>query len=131
MSASARENRIELIVDINIFYKRVGMVDNYYELEWLGFKTHYFSGSFEAESVPELLKFCQENLDYHIVSYTDHGRYENKYVPGHVLYRLANGDRDPTLVLNHLVDPNRVLIAEEVVCAALAVLHDVKTGDDR
>ena len=36
------------------FFKRVGMVDNYNELEWLGFKTHYFSGSFEAESVPEL-----------------------------------------------------------------------------
>ena len=98
------------------------MVDNYYELKWLGFKTRYFSGSFEAVSVPELLRFRQENLDYHIVSYTDHGRCENKYVPGYVLYRL---------VLNHLVDPNRALIAEEVVCAALAVLHDVKSGADR
>jgi len=36
-----------------------------------------------------------------------------------------------SLVLNHLVDPKRALIAEEIVCAALAVLHDVKTSDDR
>ena len=131
MSATAREDRIELIVDINIFFNRVGIVGHYEELEWLGFKVECFAGSFRSERVPELQRFCQENPEYHIVSYTGDGRYENKYVPGQVLYRLANGDRNPILVLNHLVDPKQALVAEEIVCAALAVLDDVKTSDDR
>ena len=129
MSATAREDHIELLVDINEFFDRVGIVGNYLELEWLGFKIESFSGSFRSERLPDLQHFCHENLDYHIVTYTGKGRYENRYVPGKVIYRLANGDRNPCLVLNHLIDPNRALVAEKTVCAVLAMLNDVEAGD--
>ena len=129
MSATAREDHIELLVDINEFFDRVGIVGNYLELEWLGFKIESFSGSFRSERLPDLQHFCHENLDYHIVTYTGKGRYENRYVPGNVIYRLANGDRNPCLVLNHLIDPNRALVAEKTVCAVLAMLNDVEAGD--
>jgi len=34
-----------------------------------------------------------------------------------------------SLVLNHLIDPARALVAEETVCSALAVLNNVDTDD--
>ena len=129
MSATGREDHIELILDINEFMRRVGCVKSYLELEWLGFKTESYGGSFRARRLPELFAFCAENPEYHIMTYTDPGRIANKYVPEKALYFLAKGDRNPCLVLNHLIDPARALVAEKTVCAALAVLNDVNTGD--
>ena len=129
MSATAREDHIELIVDISDFIRRVGFVNSYLELEWLGFKTESYGGSFRARRLPELVAFCAENPEYHIITYTDLGRIANKYVPDKDLYMLANGDKNPSLVLNHLIDPARTLVAEETVCSALAVLNNVNTGD--
>lgn len=129
MSATGREDHIELIVDISEFIRRVGFVNSYLELEWLGFKIESYGGSFRARRLPELFAFCAENPEYHIMTYTDLGRIANKYVPDKDLYMLANGDKNPSLVLNHLIDPARALVAEETVCSALAVLNNVNTGD--
>lgn len=130
MSATVRAGHIELLVDINEFFNRVGIIGHYEELEWLGFIVDNFGGSFWPERVTELQRFCLENPEYHIVTYTDSGRYANKYVAGKGLYRLAKGDKNPSLVLNHFIDPKRELVAEDMICAALAILDEVKTGDN-
>jgi hypothetical protein len=41
---------------------------------------------------------------------------------------LANGDPDPALMLNYLLDPMWPLIYEEGVSSALAALDDIKNG---
>ena len=128
MSATGREDHIELIVDMDEFCRRVGLVSSHVELEWLGFKMESFGGTLRARRLPELLAFCAENPEYHIMTYTDLGRIANKYVPDKDLYFLAKGDKNPCLVLNHLIDPARALAMERTICAALAVVDDVNTG---
>jgi hypothetical protein len=129
MGATGREDQIVLVVDIDEFHRRVGLVGSYLELEWLGFKIESYGGSFRARRLPELIGFCTANPEYHIVTYTDLGRFANKNVPDKDLYFLAKGDKNPNLVLNHLIDPARALITEETICSALSVLSDLNTGD--
>ena len=129
MVATGREDHIELMVDFNKFYSRVGLVGSHLELEWLGFKTESYGGTFWARRLPELFAFCVANPDYHIITYTDLGRIANKYVPDKDLYLLAKGDKNPSLVLNHLIDPARALDTEEMICSALTMLSDIDADD--
>ena len=127
VGARARENHVELIVNYDEFYSRVGLVTNYYDLEWLGFVGHDFAGSFDPCHLPQLLTFCEQNPDHHVVSIVAPGRYVNKLVPGEDnTYLLANNDKDPCIVLNHLLDPEWLLIVEDGISAALAEIHDIK-----
>lgn len=126
MGARANENKMTLLVDTNEFYDRVGLVWNYYELEWLGFKPFDYSGDFETEELPQLLEFCRLNPEYHIVSDRGDSRMLNKFVPNARSYWLASGDRDPSLVLNFFANPNLALVMEDVITAAAAVFRDIK-----
>ena len=126
MGARANENKMTLMVDTNEFYDRVGLVWNYYELEWLGFKPFDYSGNFDPEELPQLLDFCRLNPEYHIVSGFKGGRMINKLIPEARGYWLANGDRDPSLMFNFLLNPNLPLVMEEIITAASAVFRDIK-----
>ena len=126
MGARAKENHVELIVKYTAFKSRVGLITNYYDLEWLGFTGHDFSGSFDPCHVPQLEAFCSDNPDHHIVSCVAPGRYVNTLVTGDHIYLLANKDKDPSIVLNHLLDPEWSLIVEDGIGTALAEIHDIK-----
>ena len=126
MGAVANENKMTLLVDIDEFNDRVGLVWDYYELEWLGFKPFDYCGHFDPDILPQLLDFCRLNPEYHIVSGFRGGRKINKLVPDARCYWLANGDRDPSLLLNFLHDPNLPLVMEEIITAAAAVFRDIK-----
>ncbi len=129
MGALAKENHIELFVSAEAFDQRVGMIRNYWELKWLGFELSNFAGMFTEDELPDLQGFIHENPEYHIVTNVSSGRYVNKYVPQNRLYFLANGDRNPCLVLNHLIDPMAPLIHEDMVRETLAVLKNIKNRD--
>ena len=58
MGATSKKDKMTLIVDTNEFYDRVGLVWNYYELEWLGFKPFDYSGNFDLDDLPQLEEFC-------------------------------------------------------------------------
>jgi len=131
MGATSKKDKMTLIVDTNEFYDRVGLVWNYYELEWLGFKPFDYCGNFDLEDLPQLQEFCRLNCDYHIVSGFKGSRKLNKLVPDARCYWLANGDKDPTLVHNFLLDPNLHLIMEDVITEATAVLRDIKNRGER
>ena len=131
MGASAREDKLEIMVSTPAFYQRTGIVYDYQEIEWLGFALDNFVGIFTVKELPSLLKFCEENSEYHVVTCTDPGRHINRYVPDHKTYRLANGDKNPNLVLNWLLDPMRPLVHEDFVREALAALDDVKNSHKR
>ena len=128
MGAYAREDRVELIVDINEFYDRVKIVFPHTELEPLGLEPDTYSGMFLEESVQQLVEFCARNPKYHIVTGLDEGRSINRYVLGPHIYSLAIGDKNPCLMLSMFADPNRGLVDEDMICAALAILSD---PDDR
>ena len=126
MSASAQQDKLEIMVSTPAFYDRTGIIVDYQEIEWLGFNLDNFVGMFGQEDLAALLKFCEENPEYHIVSNTELGRSINKYVPDRKIYQLANGDKNPNLVLNWSLDPMRPLIHEDILREAFAVLNDVK-----
>ncbi|MCX6106206.1 MAG: hypothetical protein NTY08_10295 [Proteobacteria bacterium] len=131
MGARAKENRVELIVNYSAFKSRVGLITYYYDLEWLGFTGHDFSGSFNPCHLPQLEAFCGHNPDHHIVSSMGPGRFVNKLVQGSRSYRLANKDKDPSLMLNFLLDPEWSLIVEDGISSALAEIHDIKNRRKR
>ena len=126
MGATRNEDHIELMVSYHAFDERVRLVRGYRELSWLGFELDNVIGIFHPKNLGQLLTFVTENPEYHIVSMVGVGRYANRFVPGSCCYRLAFGDKNSILFLNHLIDPNRHLIHEDKVSAALTMLNDVK-----
>ena len=126
MGARARENQVELIVQSKEFKRRVGLISNYYDLEWLGLNGHDFCGVFGAGHLPQLISFCRENPEYHIVSCDGPGRSVNRLLFGKDFYQIASGDRNPAIVLNYLLDPKLMVSWEDAVSSALAVFDDVK-----
>ena len=131
MGARAKENRVELIVNYSAFKSRVGLITYYYDLEWLGFTGHDFSGAFDPCHLPQLEAFCAHNSDHHIVSSMGPGRFVNKFVLESRFYLLANKDKDQSLVLNFLLDPEWSLIVEDGISSALAEIHDIKNRRKR
>ena len=129
MSASGHQDRIELMIDIHQYFRRVGMISDFRELAWLGFDMGIYLSIFSQHLTAQLLTFCRENPEYHVVTSVDPGRWVNKYVPDCRCYKLANGDKNPNLVLNPLVSPERALVDEEVICSALTMLNNTDAGD--
>ncbi|MBM4253805.1 MAG: hypothetical protein FJ146_17700 [Deltaproteobacteria bacterium] len=122
MAGAAYSSRIELYTDCDGFEARVGLIRNYYQLKFLDFDVQSFSGCFRLDSAAMLLEFCRVNPDFHVVSCVAPGRYVNYYEPGDHVYFLADGDSDPSVVLNHLISPEWQLEYEDSICAARAEL---------
>ena len=98
MTASGSEDRVELMVDIHQYFRRVGMISDFRELAWLGFDMGIYLSIFPQHLAAQLLTFCRENPEYHVVTSVDPGRWVNKYVPDCRCYKLANGDKNPNRV---------------------------------
>ena len=126
MVARAKENKIELLVRYQDFNRRVGLVNNYCELEFLGLTGQDFSGAFRGRYLPQLVQFCKDNPDYHILSGDGPGRLVNRLILERNYYMIGDGDQDPALVLNYLLDPQWPVLAEDGISAALAELEHIK-----
>jgi len=113
MSATVNEERVELIVEGEVFWGRVNGMNDNDELRWLGLEPFDMIGGFNENDGPTLVNFCAANHEYHIVTYTSEDRYVNRYVPGQSTYRLATGDKNPYLVYNPWVNPLRRLVVED------------------
>ena len=119
----------EVTDDVQVFFRRTGMLYWYAELEWLGFNLNNVFGLFDNSHRGQLEKFCEENPEYHIMTTTAPGLLVNQYVPAKDnLYHLARGDRNPNLVLDDLLHKNAELFLEEGMAKALAMVSDM---DDR
>ena len=114
MSAVANSERVELTVDSEVFHRAVKIIIDRDEILWLGFDPFSQIGTFQQSDTPSLLDFCAKNPEYHIVTYTSGHRYVNRYVPEQRVYKLATGDKNPYLVYNPWIDPERHLIEEDV-----------------
>ena len=107
-----------------------GKLFYYKELEWLGFYLDNVNGRFGQNQVDLLLDFCEKNPEYHIMTQTHPGRYVNRYIPGNDSYFLANGDKNPTLMLNPFIRENADLFAEDMLNTALAVIADINGSNN-
>ena len=116
--------------DVHAFYLRVGIISVYEDLEWLGLETKgMFCGSITERQVHLLHEFCEKNPGYHIVTMTATGQMENRYVPGQGVYKLAEGDPNPHLVLNPFLHKSVDLFTEEVLDKARAMLAEIDGGN--
>ena len=128
MAACGQQDKLELITSVADFFRRTGIVADYRELEWLGFKLDNYIGIFSKKYLPQLLEFCEANPEYHIVTSTEPGRLVNAYIPGKKTYNLAKGDPSSNLVHNRFLDPRRPLIDEDLTCKALTMINESKGG---
>ena len=126
MAARANGEKAVLYFKSRDFYQRVGVINNFHELEWLGLAGHDFSGTFGSWMLPELIRFCRDNPEYHILSSNGPGRVVNQLLEGKVYYMIANGDRDPTLTLNQILDPYWPVLFEDGISSALSELDNIK-----
>jgi len=126
MGARANVQKIELILRSRDFNRRVGLISNYDDLEWLGLTGHCFAGSFSRKHLPDLLRFCAENPEYHIVTCDGPGRSVNRLLPDRDFYKIANGDKDPCLVLNYLLNPDLQVSWEDTISSTLAESDHIK-----
>ena len=56
-------------------------------------------GCFNSNRLAELTIFCQQNPEYHIISYLKHNRVRvNAVVNAVLFYQLGQGDNDPELM---------------------------------
>ena len=125
MGAKAESNAIQITDDYCAFSDQTGIFLTSIELAFLGFQRDCFSGFFRSPELPAILAFCKENPSYHIISVTEPGRYENRYVSGKQLYFLGDGDTNPNLVLNLFLKKSPELFAEEGLAEALAMIDKI------
>ncbi|MBM4253795.1 MAG: hypothetical protein FJ146_17650 [Deltaproteobacteria bacterium] len=128
MGARAKVYKAALMVKSYDFSRRVGLIKNYYDLERLGLTGHDFCGKFPSCFLPRLIRFCKENPRYHVVSSDGPGRLINRLVEGKCFYLIGNGDKDPALELNYLLDPEWPVLWEDGISSALAEIQDIKNG---
>ena len=125
--ATSKENYLEITDDFDAFEERIGLLSSW-DLEEQGFQLEDLSGMFWECSIGILQEFCIKNSKYHIVS-ASCGRFENRYVLGRNVYMLAEGDKNPNLVLDMCLKKDPNLLMEEMLEKALAMNHSVNRGD--
>ena len=126
MGAYLKAEPTTLLVKHSEFSELVGLIEDSYVLSKLGLTPNNLSGIFRNEDLSDLFDFCQSNPAYHIISYVGPGRYVNKYVKNTNSYGLANGSKDPSIILNMTLDPEMPLILEDAICETLAILDYIK-----
>ena len=129
MGTTQYKNQVEITDDIHIFFRRTGLLYLTEQVEWLGFRLNNSLGVFNESQAQMLVKFCEQNPEYHIISGTGPGYLENRYVPGHRTYYLAKGDKSPNLVLYIFLNKNMHLFTEEMFDQALAMVPDINRSN--
>jgi len=84
--------RIEKLLE---FQKHVGVL-KCDDFDFLKIVPDSKCGFFDPPSSDRLIRFCETNPDFHIVTIAENNVYLNFYVPNKI-YLLANGDPDPEL----------------------------------
>ena len=123
-----QKNLQEITDDWNEFRKRTGMMLNPSQFAALPFRPDNVCGAFGESQARQLLEFCGEHPEFHIISSTS-GVFENRYVPHQNLYMLAEGDSNPNLVLNMCLKKSWELLSEEMLEEALAMDTSVNRSD--
>ena len=125
--ATKQENSFDITDDYYLFAKKTGMNLTREQLDELGLPPGDIGNMFFEKSTSMLLRFCSENPKYHIVS-ASRGCFENRYVSGRNIYKLADGDKNPHLVLDMCLKKDPHLLLEEMLEEALSINGSIDRG---
>ncbi len=114
MAGTANPNRIELIFRHDAFHRLVQRITDSDELSWYGIEARGLLGDIDPSQLPILIKICEQNREFHIVSFCKNFRLLNRLVFDAAFYYLARGSKNPYLVFNPDADPLTPLLEEDV-----------------
>lgn len=88
---------MKLYIDYIEFTKVTGRITDSIMLEALALHPSTRKGMFQPEQLPELLSFCEENPEYHIISVVNQLMFVNKMKDNGIVFYLGNGDKTENL----------------------------------
>ena len=113
--ATKQERFLEITDNYSMFIERTGLILDPRDLSALGIRSDDIGTMFWEKSTGMLLEFCKNNRNYHIVTITRPGRFENSYIPRNNIYMLADGDGNPSLAFDMYEKVNPGLLMEEML----------------
>lgn len=89
---------MKVIGNLKEFRRRTILVVDL-DFEFINITPNSRLGIFNRERLSELVDFCKDNPEYHIISFLENGGVEiNDAVEAAALYMLGRGDKDPDLM---------------------------------
>jgi hypothetical protein len=125
MAGVANSERMELIVTADQFYSLVTPITDVHELNWHGLEPLGLMGDLGPSQLANLMMVCEENNEFHIISYCQNLCTMNRPIQDAAFFRLAIGDKNPYLVFNPWADPLASLIDEDIVAKLGCELHEI------
>jgi len=87
---------MKIILDCNEFMDTAGIVRGDIKVKALGLTPCCVTGTFCREHKDQILEYCAENPDFHVISFHYNG-YFNRFVEQSTCYGLGQGDSNPSL----------------------------------
>ena len=94
------------------FYQRVGVINCVERLNKMGLEPRDIIGTFWLKDMEKLMAICKSNKDLHIITYVNACFTANRFVEGRFRFRLAQGDKDPSIELRFPPEVADHLLAE-------------------
>lgn len=92
---------MRIVTTISEFKEEVKIIDDWRRLHKLGLFCKTSSrGAFELSETDEMIDFCKQNPQFHIVSTFPDGLTWNRFHPKAETYYLAEGNPEPYFVLD-------------------------------
>lgn len=80
------------------FFDNTKMIFDFFRLRSMGLEPDSFLGTFFPNKMTEVLDFCSQHPDFHIVSAVAGGLLVNRYDARGTVFQLAEGDASPDYV---------------------------------
>ena len=90
---------IEFLETCHLFFRRVGKM-RFDDFKDLAIKPDEPIGIFSRSRILELINFCRENPDYHVISVTKQGIFLNGYTSQAAYYCVGWGEVNPRLAFD-------------------------------
>lgn len=89
---------MKIINDNSEFHRRTGLLLDL-EFEPIDLIPNGLLGVFDRHRLPELMSFCNENPQYHVISFLKYAPIKvNTAIHAAAFYMLGEGDNDPELM---------------------------------
>ncbi len=100
---------MKIINDINEFHHRTGLIVDL-EFESIDLIPNGLIGIFDQHRLSELMSFCNENPQYHVISFLKHAPIKvNTAIHTAAFYMLGEGDNDPDLMCVPIMDKDTII----------------------
>jgi hypothetical protein len=95
---------MKVTTDFSEFFDTVGLIIDQRRLRALGLQIENVTGTISPHEIEDVLDFCAQNPQYHVVSMIGEGIFLNRYDPRGDRFQLCDGDNDP----NYMADRRHI-----------------------